>query len=239
MPDGSVTSIKDPVPFPWHNGFEDGFCGYANAKGYCYKHPAASYEVVEAPVHSGQHAARFTVTADDSVDGNQTRCVREGAMPTDAVYGAWFFLSAAVSGGNWNLMFFNGGNADGLDSLPGGGAEWDVSLGSEDGGALTLHILDHCRRSPDATDAGTPPPRPTVPLGEWFHVEFRFRRAQDATGRVTLYQDGKVVEDITDLQTELTGVTWGQWSVGNLVGNVTPPESTLYVDDVSLAPPPP
>ncbi len=239
MPDGSVAPIMDPMPVPWQNGFEDGFCGYANAKGYCYKHPASSYEVVEAPVHSGQHAARFSVTADDSVDGKQTRCVREGAMPPDAVYGAWFFLSAAVSGGNWNLMYFNAGNADGLNGLPAGGAEWDVSIGDGDGGPLTLHILNHMDRLPDTTDGGTPPPAPPVPVGEWFHVEFRIVRAQDATGRVTLSQDGQPVQDFKNLQTELTGATWGQWYVGNLVGNVTPPESTLYVDDVSIAPPPP
>ena len=239
MPDGSVVSIKDPVPFPWQNGFEDGFCGYANAKGYCYKDPNASYGLVDAPVHSGQHAARFTVMGDDS-RARQTRCVREGAMPPDAVYGAWFFLAAAVTGGNWNLMYFNAGNAEGLHGLPYDGAEWDVSIGDDgDGGPLTLHILNHMDRLPDPADGGTPPPAPAVPVGEWFHVEFRIVRAQDATGRVTLSQDGEPVLDYKNIQTELTGATWGQWYVGNLVGsNVTPPESTLYVDDVSIAPPP-
>lgn len=240
MPDGSVVSIKDPVPMPWQNGFEDGFCGYARAKGYCYRDPDASYAVVDAPVHSGLHAAEFSVTGDDALSGKQTRCVREGAMPHDAVYGAWFFLSStATAGANWNLMYFNGGTADGLNGLPGRGAEWDVSIADGDGGPHTLYLRNHLANKvipdPADADAGVPP---SISAGEWFHVEVRLVRDQGTGGRVTLYQDGQPVVDVNGIQTELTGVTWGQWYVGNLVGAVTPPDSTLYVDDVSIAPPP-
>jgi hypothetical protein len=236
-PDGSITSVKDPIQAPWQNGFEDGFCGYARAKGFCYQDPLASYALVDAPVHSGLRAARFSVTADDR-DALQTRCVREGTLPVDAVYGAWFYLAGtAAVRGNWNLMYFNGGPPD---DLPG---QWDVSIGDGDAGPLTLHLLNHLNNGeiiPDLTpeDGGVAPVVPSVPVGEWFHVEFRYRRAKDATGIVALYQDGTLITQSRDIKTEGSSVMWGQWYVGNLADGVTPPDSTLYVDDVSIALPP-
>lgn len=228
MPDGSVGPTRDPIASPWKNGFEDGFCGYAHAKGFCYASAAAAYELVEAPVHSGLHAVRFTVLDQPKPDGTQARCVREGKLPVDAVYGAWFFLTAtATVTANWNLMYLNSGT-DEDRSLRG---QWDVSLGNADDGSLTLHVLNHLTGLPLDGER-------EVRLNTWFHVEFRWRRAEDMTGKVALYKDGELVVEAEDLQTERSGATWQQWYVGNLVEEVTPPDSTLYVDDVSIAPPP-
>lgn len=228
-PDGSVVPVLDPIASSWDNGFEDGFCGYARAKGFCYASSAASYALVDAPVHSGRRAVRFTVLDQANPDGTQARCVREGKVPDDAVYGAWFFLPAtATVNANWNLMFFNGG----LEGERAKGA-WDVSLGNADDGTLTLHVLNHLTDKPLPQDK-----TPEVRIGEWFHVEFRWRRAQDTTGAVALYKDDELVAQATGIQTERADVTWQQWYAGNLVGDVTPADSTLYLDDVSIAPPP-
>jgi hypothetical protein len=58
------------------------------------------------------------------------------------------------------------------------------------------------------------------------------KRAADATGEVALYQDGELLIQATDLITDDS--SWGQWYVGNLAQGLTPPDSTLYVDDVTL-----
>jgi hypothetical protein len=52
-------------------------------------------------------------------------------------------------------------------------------------------------------------------------------------GEVALYQDGNVVLDVTDLTTNDS--TYGQWYLGNLGSGLTPPDSTLYVDDVTIS----
>jgi hypothetical protein len=99
--------------------------------------------------------------------------------------------------------------------------------------------LNHLTNKPLPADGSTAQENaPAVEPGRWFHVEFRWHRAQDATGSVALYQDGKLVVGAEDIQTETTGSVRQQWYVGNLVGGVTPPESTLYVDDVSIELPP-
>ena len=76
-------------------------------------------------------------------------------------------------------------------------------------------------------------PTTPIPIGSWFHIEFFLKRAADATGEVALYQDGALLFDVTNLITDDS--SFGQWYVGNLADHLAPPDSTLYVDDVSIS----
>lgn len=207
---------------PWTTGFENGFCDYTRSGGVCYTTPDASYRIVDEPVHGGHQAAAFSVTSDPAQRGTQARCFREGALPRDALYGAWFYMpSLATNTGNWNLVHFQGGAPGALHGL------WDISLRSADDGRLFVYLFDFLRgafRVPNAA--------PEVPIGAWFHLEFRLRRAADATGEVALYQDGALLFERTAIATDDTD--FGQWYVGNLADALTPPDSTLYVDDVTI-----
>jgi hypothetical protein len=215
------------VDAPWSTGFEAGFCDYERAGGFCYADLDATYEAVEMPVHVGQRAAAFSVTSDSSLDGGQTRCFLEGSLPRDATYGAWFYLPvSATNTGNWNLMHFQGGTPLGLHGL------WDVSLGSAEDGSLFLYALDFLNGPMYRPTGGAP----SVPIGEWFHVEFRLRRAADETGAIALHQDGELLVELSGIRTDDT--EFGQWYVGNLADALVPADSTVYVDDVSIVPMP-
>jgi hypothetical protein len=219
-PDQAVASADKVVDVPWTSGFETGFCDYGRAGGFCYADPDASYSSVDAPVHGGRHAAAFSVTSDPSTQGVQARCFREGMLPREARYGAWFYIPVLANNtGNWNLMHFQGG--DDLHNL------WDVSLGSADDGSLYAYVLDFLNGA-----FRTPDPAPDIPIGSWFQLEFRLRRAADATGEVALYQDGELLMELTGLLTDDTD--FGQWYVGNYADGLTPPDSTIYVDDVMI-----
>ena len=179
-PDYDPAAEGDLVDVPWTTDFENAFCDFVETGGFCYADPDASFEIVEAPVHGGRYAAAFSVTSDSSKNGWETRCVRQGVLPTDATYGAWFYVpSLAETTDNWNLIHFQGGAPDDWHGL------WDVSLDTADDGSLYLRVYDflnNTNRTPDAP--------PSVPIGSWFHVEFRLLRSTDATGEVALYQDG-------------------------------------------------
>ena len=211
---------------PWATGFEDGFCGYNDAKGWCYPDPGAAYTSVLSPAHSGGRAAAFSLDTTDAGGGAGTRCAREGTFPHDAYYGAWFYLpSLPQSTNNWNLIHFQGGNGGttGWHNL------WDVTLVRNDSGGFGLTVvtaLDLGRQLNQSTP-------PDVPTASWFHVVLRFVRAADATGEVTLYQDDQQLFDITGIATD--PYPYDQWYVGNLVYAATPPELTVYVDDVSVS----
>jgi len=224
---GVLEPVTGPVASPWSTGFEQGLCDYYVAQGFCYGNPPASFEIVDSPVHAGAHAAAFTINTDM---GDQVRCAREGTLPTDAYYGAWYYIPELHDGvDNWNLFHFTGGEPG--VTVPG---LWDVTLErlNPDDGKLHLFV-----RGPFGTGAQRPMDPVPIPIGSWFHIEFRLRRATDATGLVQLFQDDQLLVDLPGVQTENTS-SFGQWYVGNLANALTPPDSTVYVDDVTIRPAP-
>jgi hypothetical protein len=210
---------------PWSTGFEDGFCEYAPPMGFCFATGAASYSLVTSPVHSGDFAAAFSVEGVPDGGGSQARCVRQGVFPGAAYYGAWYYVPASAQNtNNWNLFHYQGGvPGQPLTSL------WDVSLVNQ-GAAGPLHVVLFDFLSGMTVESSTAPP---IPLERWFHVEVYFKRAEDASGEITLWQDGVLAADLTGLETDPTD--WGQWYVGNLANGLEPPASTVYVDDVTVA----
>src|SRR5450432_94215 len=92
----SVPPNTDPIAVPWSTSFENRFCDYTQLGGFCFADVPASYRTVTSPVHSGQFAAAFSVTTADPA-GNQTRCVRQGALPPAAYYGAWYYVPALAT----------------------------------------------------------------------------------------------------------------------------------------------
>lgn len=222
--DGGTNDAGAAMTFPWASGFEDGFCGYAAAGGFCYKFDGA-FDLVTFPVHSGRFAAAFTIDS-TAMGGAQARCVNQGGLPAVAYYGAWYFIpSLQTNGGNWNLFHFQGGPSRDarLHYL------WDVSLANDTSGNLSLMMRDFVGSVTTGDSAA-----PTVPIGAWFHLQFFMRRAADATGEITLYQDGVVAFHLVNIVTDDS--TFGQWYVGNLasMNALTPPSSTIYVDDVEI-----
>jgi hypothetical protein len=75
-------------------------------------------------------------------------------------------------------------------------------------------------------------PPPDVPIGSWFHLEFRLLRAKDATGEIALYQNGTLIDERTGIVTDDTD--FAQWYVGNLSFSMEGGSSSLYVDDVTI-----
>jgi hypothetical protein len=228
--DGSADADSDsglvPLAVPWSTGFEgepdDSWIpGDPSA---CYATAGASFRIVTSPVHAGQHAAAFTV--DTAVSSpSQTRCLKQGVLPTAALYGAWYYVPAqASSTGNWNLLHFQG--ADVADGTTAHGL-WDVSLANGSDGALHAIVYDFLRTRLLQTSG-------SIPLGAWFHLEVFLRRAADGTGEFTLSRDGQVALDLTGLTTDDS--LWGQWFVGNYATALSPASSTVYVDDVTIDP---
>jgi len=215
--------------FPWSTGFEDGFCGFQQG-GLCYTTGptgAASYKIVDSPVHSGHYAAAFTVIG-ESDKGTNSRCFRLGALPAEAYYGAWYYIpTLATNSGNWNLYHF-------LGSLPDGGASqgWDLSLVNNDNGGLRLSVRGYLTNLivPDMSGA------PAIPIGHWFHIVMYLKLAADATGEVDVYQDNERILYAPNLITDTGTSVFDQWYVGNLADGLNPAESTVYVDDVTIEP---
>jgi len=221
---GAQLSVSEPTPFPWSTSFENRFCDYRPPAGFCTT--PSRYRTVTSPVHSGKYAAAYTVVAEDGSEYQQSRCVRQGILPDEAYYGAWYYIpSIPTSYGLWNLFHFQG-----TDTPIGEPRSlWDVSLTTTSDGKLETFVLKFMwDGTGDHTIQGPP-----VPIGSWFHLEFYLKRAKDTTGEVALYQDGVRIADFPNVVTDNT--TYGQWFAGNLATSMNPPEYTLYVDDVTIS----
>ncbi len=220
-PDSGSADGGVSFEFPWSTGFENGFCDYFEGNGSCYTTGSASYKIVTAPVHSGHYAAAFTVVGDGTGTSTNSRCHRDGDLPEQAYYGAWYYIAAlATNSGNWNLIHFQGGSD--LHGL------WDISLVNNADGGLHLMVADYVKNSSIPALSATP----EIPIGHWFHIEMFLKRAADATGEVSVYQDDVPILQAPNRITDDT--TYGQWYVGNLATDLNPAESTLYVDDVTV-----
>ncbi len=219
--DASTAIAPDAAVGSWTTGFEDGFCDYV-ATGFCLSTGTSSYTLVTAPVHSGKYAAAYTVLGVPDGGGSQARCAEQGVFPSAAYYGAWYYVPAPATNDHlWNLWHFQGG-------VPGQALHglWDVSLLNASGDG-SLHAILY-----DFLTNGTSTASAPIPIGQWFHLEVYFRRAKDATGELTMWQDSVMMVQLTGLVTDDTD--WGQWYVGNLADDLVPPSSTIYVDDVTI-----
>jgi len=221
---GKEPTETDPVMVPWAAGFENGFCDFEEIGGFCTG-GGTRKTVSSPPPRSGQYAAEFSVTTADMMR-NQARCVRQGVFPAEAYYGAWYYIPALASLDDpvdslWNLFHFQGGDVS-TDGL------WDVSLVNGTSGDLELLVYDFMK--PAVRKQAQPIP---IPIGAWFHIEFYLKRRSDATGAIKLYQDGQLLIEASNIVTDDSA--WSQWYVGNIGKVLTPPESTLYVDDVTIA----
>jgi len=213
-----------PLVVPWSTGFEDGFGDWSEPSGggFCYEMgTGAKFAIVTSPVHSGAHAAAFTIDTAAAAP-SQTRCVREGVLPSVAYYGAWYYVPAPTTSFGWNLFHFQGASSPTADVED----LWDVSMAPGSDGSFTLSVYDFIR-------ARTLMTTPTVPIDTWFHLEARLKPSATTAGRFTVYLDGAAILDLTGLETD--GTRWGQWYVGNYATALLPAPTTVYVDDVTIA----
>ncbi len=221
-PDGRVLN-DGALRAPWSTSFDDGFCGYHDGTGFCYSDPKSSYRLVTAPVRTGAFAAAFEIHTDVVSDSHQARCVREGALPEEAYYGAWYYIPSGFSRpDNWNLLHFQGGEpGTRLRGL------WDVSLEDGPDGQPAAYVRDILHGRVYSQDEPV-----AMPTEQWVHLELYLKRSSEPTGEVVFYQDDVELIRITDIVTDNT--PFGQWYVGNLAGALSPPDSTVYVDDVTI-----
>ena len=229
--DATTDATLTPLVVPWSTSFENGTI--ADPGTSCYMVGTGStffLASAPSPVHSGQHSAGFTV--DSTQFEAEARCVRQGAFPAAAYYGAWYYVPQfEVNSGNWNLLHFRAASQPNV-TLHG---LWDISLVNGSDGGLNVALYDFLRMREIAP--GYPGPGQDagagIPINQWFHLEAFFRRACDNTGEFTLYMGGQVVYSLKGLPT--ADALWGEWHFGNLATALSPATSTVYVDDVTIS----
>ena len=215
----------------WASLFEGGtFDEWTSvAGGSANAYPAPNtIAVSNAYAHHGRYAALLTIDA--GPDGTQanTGLVRKGGLPVEGYYSAWYYLPRTVTVGTFWILFKFRLRTDASD----GNTEtefYDLELVNANDGSLTLLLYDHRT----GADVSLVSPAPVVPVSRWFQLEAFYRNAQDASGRLTIWLDGRQVVDINGQA--MAPTPWIEWDVVNVGENLTPSDAVVAIDDCAIS----
>lgn len=191
------------------------------------------YEVAR----SGWFSLKLTIGAPCGPSSSGTRMFRwrEPQRYPDLYYRVWYYFPRlyTVTGAGipgefpfWNIFQWKSKAADPPLNDP----FFSINIGNRPDGNMYLYLFDsNVRQSYDQTVM-------EVPIGRWFSIEAVYRSRGDVTGRVTIWQDGTQLWDITGVQTRYPDYQGGitEWSVNNYSNGVTPAPTTFFIDDAEI-----
>jgi hypothetical protein len=227
-PAADAAGARDALPpprWPWTAGHErDDLSEWLERSpgawgGSFHSDGGAALSLVTDQAHSGRYAVKATIEPDKQAV-RYAKLYRQGGLPTEARYGAWFYLPVAVQVDDyWNLVQWTDES----------GMLWDIGVVTHDG-HLELYAFDHQRRKGVPKLLAIP-----VPIGRWFEISTVFRKATDATGTFTVAQDGVTVIDVRNIGTVGEPASL-QWNVGSAALALSPTPATIYLDDAWIEP---
>ena len=151
---------------------------------------------------------------------------RDQPSPPEAYYGAWFFIPASTQIKSWLSLHHFGYHptAGSADTMP----VWDFHVYPTTGGTLVARLYESSTMK--NYEQASPVP---VPLATWVHFEILYRKAADATGHITVWQDGAQILDVANALTAPTD--WVQWDAGGGSNDLAPSPATVYFDDATIS----
>jgi hypothetical protein len=186
--------------------------------------------------HSGLYSMKMTI--DTSVQESGCRQFRNQEPEAGGTYyyGAWYFIPENYQAGNyWNVFQFKSNNGSTEDPF------WvlDLMPRKSDGAAHLKLRWKGVVPGPYASDCCTGTKYydqaiATVPTGKWFRVEAYLKQASDATGQLTIRQDGVLLWDMVNVKTKYPGGDQ-RWSVDNYSDGLSPTPTSIYVDDATIS----
>ncbi len=151
---------------------------------------------------------------------------RQQPSPAQAYYSAWFYVPSTLvlmTGQYLSLVHFRGNGPQGLKAL------WDVNLYPVGDGTVAAQLYDF-RASYDLQQF----PVTRFPLDRWVQLEVFLSKAVDATGRVTVWQDGAPILDRADVPT-VQVMDSLEWDVGGASAGLQSGSVLVYVDDAAIS----
>lgn len=144
-----------------------------------------------------------------------------------AYYSAWFRLEEAHRVTDWWSIFLFHARDESL-SLENDVSLWDVRLVNDEAGRLALQFFDHdtMRGTSSPLGAGRVTP------GTWFELKAYLDYRPPNETRLIVWQDDALLFDMKRLHTAPEEHVY--WCVGNGAAELSPADSTLYLDDAAV-----
>jgi hypothetical protein len=227
---GSDPVVLGPSPdILWWTDHETGTSDWVrNAEGSTWTSAGGQLDVVTTPVRSGRYALRSIVMSPPNGSPLSAAVAqRNGIMPVDAYYSAWYYVPAAVTATGYWLFFKFRSRVDAADATTNVDV-WDFDFLPGSNGGMEFSLFGHVNRNTEPALA-----MPPVPIGQWFQVEAFLRATNDNTGRLTIWVDGTPIFDVQARPTLPSPFV--EWQVGGITERITPPMATFYVDDAAIS----
>jgi hypothetical protein len=179
----------------------------------------------DGPAHSGSGSVEVTI---DTSTGTAPIARLYRRIEHDrAYYSSWFYLLEEHEPSTWWSIFLFRARRDRSDSID----LWSVDLEPVDGeDRLSLAIYDHQRGENLDLLA-----LPTVPIAQWFQLEAYLEFAEGEPSQLELWLNEELVLSRSDLNEMPEGEPI-YWVIGNGGSTLTPPVSTIYLDDAIISP---
>ncbi len=218
----------------WTGGHEAGTMGdwwapepagrEGNNCGGEYNNGSAASGVTTAQKHSGTYAAALRVPNMNTGSSEGARLFRwcESRQYHDLYYSAWYYIPTRVRVDSWwwLMQWKSNGSYN---------AKFGLAVANRPDGSMYIGL----GRGSDSGGGWWPQSAANLPVGRWVHLETYYKKAADATGRVTVYQDGQQIIDLPNVQTA-NGDDLG-WAVINYGQYTDPSDVTVYVDDAAIS----
>lgn len=223
----------DPSPIVWKATHETGDISEWQQHGdFIRQGQSAYYAMVTPHAHSGKYSVSLTIdTEGQSNSGDFAAYLFYwDQLPGDAYYySAWYFIPAGTQPQHWwNVWQWKStynGNTD--SSVP----MYILDILENANGQLALHLVYR----PDINEKIDYRQNiMSVPTEQWFHIEAYYKKAMDDSGQVIVWQDGKEIINLSDVQTTMQDNTV-YWSVNHYTDYIIPNPSSIYIDDAAIS----
>ncbi|HEX2873175.1 MAG TPA: hypothetical protein VHP33_18065 [Polyangiaceae bacterium] len=196
----------------------------ADAGGY-YADPDAELPSSSTDqAHSGDASAKVQIDTSSGA-GVIARLYRRLDLEGAAYYTAWFYLVEDHTPDSWWSIFLFRAVKERNDSID----LWSVDLVRTQDNQLTVAVYDHANAKTIVA-----PGNPQVPIKQWFQVQAYLEVAPGKPSQLTLWLDGTQFLKL-DNTTMVPKDQPLYWVIGNGAAKLTPPVSTLFIDDAQIS----
>lgn len=181
--------------------------------------------------HSGLYSAKlFVDTRGDSelaTSGTRLFRWREPQEHPELYYRIWYYFPQRYHpNGNpswWNVFQWKSKHTGANLSDP----FFALNVGNRSDGSMFFYLYDQNSKRTSAQTIKD------IPEGRWLRVEAFYKCAADHSGRITFWQDGTRIVDVSDVQTRYVDGDC-EWSVNNYTNGLDSGSATIYVDDAAI-----
>jgi chitodextrinase len=143
----------------------------------------------------------------------------------EAYYTANFFFPQRYSSPLWwNIFQFKSRTSSANDPF------WVINVGNRGDGSMYLYLYDWINRRTYSQSVAN------LPVGRWVEIKAYLRQSSSGLGRLTVWQDGTLLWDLTGISTKYADGDQ-QWSVNSYTDGVAPAPVVMYVDNASISVP--